>query len=101
MSARAGLDHQADIDPVGTPVKSIDGIVHAGLAPTTISAIARVKAAASDARPAPIYPTTAGAAPSRTPQGDGLHDGGVPMSGLASFSLKRENRFPPASRPVR
>jgi len=39
--------------PVGTPAKSIAGMVHAGLAPTVISLIARVKAAACEARPAP------------------------------------------------
>src|SRR5262249_34886963 len=38
--------------PVGTPAKSMAGIVHAGLVPTVISPMARLKAAACEARPA-------------------------------------------------
>jgi hypothetical protein len=75
--------------PVGTPAKSIAGIVHAGLGPTAISAIERVKTAASDARPAPIYPTTAGAAAiANAPRPTVSTMAESPMSGLASFSLK-------------
>ncbi len=75
--------------PVGTPAKSIAGMAHAGLGPTVISAIERVKAAASDARPAPTYPTTAGAAAmANAPSPTVSTMAESPMSGFASFSLK-------------
>src|SRR4029077_9731998 len=75
--------------PVGTPAKSIAGMVHAGLGPTAISAIERVNTAASDARPAPIYPTTAGAAAIAKPPSPTVSTmAESPISGFASFSLK-------------
>ena len=51
IAALAGVEEAGLI--MGTPAKSIAGIVQAGLGPTVISPMARVKAVACDARPAP------------------------------------------------
>ena len=90
LAALKSLSSRRDVViPAFTCFSVAAAVVHAGLRPTVISAIERVNAAASEARPAPTYPTTAGAAAMAKPPSPMVSTmAESPMSGLASAAEK-------------